>query len=278
MNVYISVDMEGIAGVVAIQHLGGSGDYERFRHLMTQEANAAVQGAIDGGAQTIVVADGHGPMTNILIEELHEAAELISGNNRPITQVTGIEDGFDVLFFVGYHQREGGGDGVLNHTMLGRTIYEVRINGEPADEAAINGAVAGVYNVPVALMTGDDQVCGDAQSRFPGIVTAPVKHALDRYAARSLSAKRAQALIRQRAHEAMEVVKAGNVSPYIVETPVTIEVDFKVTPSANATQYMPGVTRIGPRSISVTADDLVRAIETFQIAARYGMQTSESRG
>src|SRR5579864_5705326 len=148
MNVYISSDMEGTAGVVIWEQVLASGDFERFRRLMTQEINAAVEGALAAGAASVVVNDSHGPMTNIVIEELHPDAELISGVNKTLLQMEGIGDGFDALFFTGYHQREGGGDGVLNHTLLGNTIYEIRVNGEPVDEAALNAGVAGPLVCP----------------------------------------------------------------------------------------------------------------------------------
>jgi D-amino peptidase len=277
MNVYISVDMEGIAGVVAGQHLGETSEYERFRKIMTQEANAAVEGAFAAGADSVVVNDSHGPMTNILIEDLHAEAELVSGINKPLLQVWGIDEGFDALFFVGYHQREGGGDGVLNHTLLGRVVYEVRVNGEPVDEAALNAGVAGAYGVPVALVAGDNEVCADAERRFPGVVTAPVKRAIDRYAARSLTPRKAQALVRERAQAAVEAVRAGRVRPYIVSSPVTIEVDFKATASAHMTTLIPGVERTGPRSIVLRGDDYVTTFRTFCVAALFGFQTSEGK-
>lgn len=275
MNVYISVDMEGIAGAVVNEQMGGTSDYERFRRIMTQETNAAIEGALAAGAHAVVVNDSHGPMTNILVEDLHPDAELISGVNKPLLQVTGIANDFDALFFVGYHQREGGGDGVMNHTLLGRVIYEVRVNGDPVDEAALNAGVAGQYGVPVALVTGDNEVCADAERRFPGVLTAPIKQAIDRYAARSLSPHKAQALIRERAQQAVEAVREGRIQPYTVKTPVSIEVDFKRTAPAHMAAMIPGVTRTGPRSIAITEDEYVSAYEVFTVAALFGLHANE---
>jgi len=139
VRVYISVDMEGITGVAVGKHVTpGEKEYDRFRRLMTQDANAAIEGALAAGATEVVVSDGHGPMTNLLIEELHPAARLLSGSNKLLGQMEAIDRGFDVAFFVGYHQREGGGDGVMNHTYLGRFVYEIRLNGEPVDEPYLN--------------------------------------------------------------------------------------------------------------------------------------------
>jgi len=276
VRIYISVDMEGITGAAVGKHVQpGEKEYDRFRKLMTQEANAAIEGALAGGATDIVVSDGHGPMTNLLIEELHPAARLISGSNKVFGQLEGIDRGFDAAFFVGYHQREGGGDGVMNHTFLGRFVYEVRLNGEPVDEAAVNGGLAGAFGVPVALVTGDDQVCADAQRRFPGVLTAPVKEALDRFVGLSLTPARSQSLIRERARQAVEAVRAGALAPYRVRTPVTFEVDFKRTSPAHLGTLFPGVERRGPRTIAITDGDYVRAFKLLWGMLIVGMAVAE---
>lgn len=276
MRIYISVDMEGITGVaVGKQVTPGEKDYERFRKLMTQDANAAVEGALAGGATDVVVSDGHGPMTNILLEELHPAARLISGSNRILGQLEGIDRGFDGAFFVGYHQREGGGDGILNHTLIGKIVYEVRLNSEPADEARLNAALAGAFNVPVALVTGDSVVCAEAERTLPGVLTAPVKEPQDRFVALSLSPQRSHALITERAQQAVEAVKTGTVQPYRVQMPVTLEIDFKRTSPAHMAALFPGVERRGPRTIAVTDTDYVRAFKLFWGMLIVGLATSE---
>ncbi len=276
MRIYLSVDMEGITGVAVGKHVRpGEKEYDRFRKLMTQDANAAIEGALAGGATDIVVSDGHGPMTNVLIEELHPSARLMSGSNKILGQMEGIDKGFGAAFFVGYHQREGGGDGILNHTLLGRIVYEVRVNGDAVDEAAINAGLAGAFNVPVALVTGDSAVCADAQNRLPSVTVAPVKEALDRVLGLSLTPERAHALIRDRAKAAIEAVRAGRVQPYRVKTPVTFEVDFKRTTCAHMNTLFPGIERRGPRTIAVTDSDYVRAFKLFWGSLIVGMAVEE---
>ncbi|MDR7481421.1 MAG: M55 family metallopeptidase [Armatimonadota bacterium] len=276
MRVYVSVDMEGITGVAVSKHVTpGEKEYDRFRRLMTQEANAAIEGALGAGATEVVVSDGHGPMTNLLVEELHEAARLLSGSNKLLGQLEGIDRGWDAAFFIGYHQREGGGDGILNHTLLGRLVYEVRLNGEPVDEAAINAGLAGAFGVPVALVTGDAAVCAEAERRLPGVVTAPVKEAIDRVVGLSLTPARAHALIRQRAGQALGAVRAGTVTPYRVPAPVVFEVDFKRTAPAHMATLFPGVQRRGPRTIAVTDADYVRAFKLFWGCLIVGLATAE---
>ena len=264
MRVYISIDMEGIAGVAAAKHvMPQEHDYGRFRRLMTQEANAAVEGALAGGAQEVVVSDGHGPMTNILVEELHPEARLLSGSNRLLGQMEGIDKSFGAAFFIGYHQREGGGDGILNHTFLGKIVQEVRLNGEPADEAAVNAGIAGAFGVPVALVAGDTAVCAEAGRRLPGVLVAPVKEGFDRYTGLSATPQKAQSLIRDRARDAVQAARAGRLSPYRVPLPVTFEVDFKRTAPARMATVFPGVDRRGPRTIAITDQDYLRAFKLF---------------
>lgn len=276
VRVYVSVDMEGITGAAVGKHVQpGEKEYDRIRRVMTQDANAAIEGALAAGASEVVVSDGHGPMTNLLIEELHPAARLISGSNKLLAQLEGIDRGFDAAFLVGYHQREGGGDGVMNHTYLGRVVYEIRMNGEPVDEAAVNAGIAGAFNVPVALVTGDDQVCAEAARRFPGVVTAPVKEAIDRFVGLSLTPKKAQELIRERARQALEAVRGGKITPYRVKTPVTFEIDFKRTSPARMATLFPGVERRGPRTIAITQSDYVAGFKLMWGTLIIALATAE---
>ena len=276
MRVYVSVDMEGITGVAAPKHVQpGEREYDRFRRLMTLDANAAIEGALAAGASDVVVSDGHGPMTNLLIEELHPAARLISGSNKLLGQMEGIDGGFGAALFVGYHQREGGGDGVLNHTFLGRIVYEVRLNREPVDEAGVNAGLAGAFGVPVALVTGDHAVCADAERRLPGVITAPVKEALDRYVGLSLAPDRAHTLIRDRASSGIRAVKDGRVTPYRPPLPVTFEVDFKRTAPARMATLFAGVERRGARTIAITDADYVRGFKLLWGCLIVGMACAE---
>src|ERR671915_161264 len=159
MGVYISVDMEGIAGVVHEDQTDPTDarhapEYNRFRQLMTNEANAAIQGALDAGATRVLVNDSHWDMRNLLAEELHRVAELLSGSPKRLSMVEGIDGGFDAAMFIGYHAMAGTHSAVIDHTYTSR-VYEVRVNDRPAGELALNAAMAGVYRVPIAAVSGD---------------------------------------------------------------------------------------------------------------------------
>jgi D-amino peptidase len=205
MNVLISVDMEGISGVVAEEHTSSNHkEYERFRKLMTAEANAAVEGALAGGASRVVVNDSHGGMANILIEELNPAAELISGSPKPFAMMQGIGPDVDVAFFVGYHGASGAGAAILSHTWTYR-IVEARLNGQMVGETGLNAALAGAYGVPVVLVAGDTAVTEEARALLGKIETVAVKEGVTRTAARCLHPEVAREKIRQAAERALKL-------------------------------------------------------------------------
>src|SRR5205814_2745543 len=205
MRVYVSVDMEGIAGVVHESQTDPTtpafaAEYGRFRRLMTAEANAAVEGAVAAGATRVVVNDSHWFMRNLLAEELHQAAELVAGDPKPRSMVQGIDEqepgGFDAALFIGYHARDGTRHAILDHTYADR-IHEVRLNGRPVGELGINAALAGVAGVPVALVSGDASLAAEAKALLgDNVATVVVKEAVSRHAARSVAPAVACRLIR----------------------------------------------------------------------------------
>jgi D-amino peptidase len=201
MNVYVSVDMEGVAGVAHLQQvMRGSDEFERSRRLMTEEANAAVAGSFDGGATGVVVNDSHGDMYNLLAEDMDPRAELILGSPKvPGSMMQGFGAEFDVVLFIGYHARAGTEAAVLDHTYAGRIIYDVRVNGESWTEAELNAALAGLDGVPVGMITGDDKACSQAAARLSGIRGVVVKQGMGRGVAWSIHPQKARELIRDAA-------------------------------------------------------------------------------
>ncbi len=254
MKIFISVDIEGVGGVNTSNQLQGE-DYIRFRRQMTREINSAINGAKKAGATEFVVNDAHGPMTNILIEELDDDARLISGSNKHLCQMEGIDNSFDAVFFIGYHAGDGREDGILNHTILSKTVNRICCNGDVVDEAAINAGLAGHFGVPVALLAGDDIVCADARKRFKGVYAAEIKKAIDRYTANSLSLKKAGELIEDQAEKAVKDLKS--MEPYKVE-PVTFEVEFKETCSAHMCELFPQVKRLNAKTIQISGDNYLQ--------------------
>ncbi len=255
MRVYISVDMEGGTGIASALHMRDSG-YSRMVKMLTAEVNAAIQGAFEAGATEVLVNDAHGSMTNILIEELDERAELISGSNKHLCQMEAIDETYDAAFFIGYHAHEGNEDAVLNHTIMGSVVTEIRRNGEVVGETAINAGIAGAYGVPVVLVAGDDILCAEAKRFLGNIETVTTKKAIDRYAARLLPPKRVQQMMREAAKRALE---RKDIQPHLIPGPVEFQVTTKLTSMAHMCCLFPSVERRGPKVIAVRADDYVGA-------------------
>lgn len=256
MRVYISVDMEGVAGVVHEDQTDPTdprhgGEYNRFRRLMTAEANAAIEGALAAGAAAVLVNDSHWLMRNLLAEDLHPAAELLSGGPKLRSMVEGVELGFDAALFVGYHARAGARHGIIDHTYTSR-VHEVRLNGRPAGELAINAALAGAYGVPVALVSGDQTLAAEARDLLgPGVETVIVKHAVGRFAARSVAPVEACRRIREGARTAL----GRRHAPLVLPGPIRLEVEFGTTGMADMAELVPGSERLDGRTVAYVHDD-----------------------
>ena len=256
MRVYISVDMEGVAGVVHEDQTDPvdprhAGEYNRFRRLMTAEANAAIEGALAAGAERVLVNDSHWLMMNLLAEELNPAAELLSGGPKARSMVEGIELGFDAALFVGYHARAGTEHAVIDHTYTSR-VHEARLNGRPVGELAINAALAGTFDVPVALVSGDQALAAEARDLLgPALETVIVKHAVGRFAARSVSPAVACRLIREGTTAALGRAHA----PFRLSAPVRLEVDFAETQMADMAELVPGSVRTAGRTVEFVHQD-----------------------
>ena len=258
-NVFISIDMEGIAGIAhRLQVTRGLGDFAIGRELMTKEANAAIEGSFEGGATSVVVNDSHGDMFNLLQELLDPRAEVILGSPKvPHSMMQGFGPEFDVALFLGYHASAGTEAAVLDHTYYGRLLWDVRVNGESQTEASLNAAVAATFGVPVGLVTGDDKACAQAEKHLPGVRTVVVKQAFGRGVARSLHPEEARGLIRKAAAEVARDL--GQFQPIRLEPPFVLEVDVLNTGIADLCSLAPGVQRTGPRTLRFEADEYMEA-------------------
>jgi D-amino peptidase len=258
MKIFISADMEGISGVATNMQLKKNDEYQRFRRLMTQDVNAAIEGAFNGGATEVVVADGHGNMSNILIEELDNRARLVSGNNRVLCQLSSFDGSYDGMMFVGHHGREGGSERtVISHTLAGIAVQEMKINGKVVGETEINAGAAGYYNIPVLLVSGDDAYVSEVKETLPDVEGVVVKYGIDRFAAELIPPKKAQEEIRKAAERAVRNI--DRFKPYKVEGPVTFEITFKGPNQAYMTTTIPDVEMLDAKTIRFTCDDYMTA-------------------
>lgn len=263
MRVFISVDMEGATGVCHREHLlPGGDDYQHARRWLTGDVNAAVRGAFDAGASDVLVADGHGTMRNILLDDLDPRARLLTGpaqpGNRPLAQLGALgPDRFEAAFLVGHHTRAGTPGGLLAHTWIGMIVQEIRLNGRPASEAMLNMAVLGHYDIPVVMASGADDFCRQMREDFgEGIVLAEVKQALGPTAIVTLPLGAAQKRVEEAAKQGLE---AGG-APYVVDTPVVVEVDLHRDAMRERALEL-GVEPIGRLGFRVKGTDIVAAIE-----------------
>lgn len=231
MKIFVAVDMEGATGVAHREHLlPGGNDYERARKWLTGDVVAAIEGAVAAGATDVLVNDGHGNMRNILLDDLPEAARLIVGpaqaRNKPLVQVTGIEEGgFEACLLVGFHSRAGTKGGLLSHTWVGMLVHEIRLQGKPAGESLLDAAIVGHYGVPVVLVTGADDVVREAKADLGSdLVAVEVKRALGPSACASLTPKAAQKKIRGAAERAVR--ERAKRKPWTTKGPVRMDVEF----------------------------------------------------
>ncbi|TYP53309.1 M55 family metallopeptidase [Thermosediminibacter litoriperuensis] len=264
MKIYISADMEGISGVVSLAHVEpGSGEYERFRRLMTREVNAVVEAAFEFGASEVVVNDSHNNMDNILVEELHPRTSLISGSPKPLSMMQGIDGSFDAVFFIGYHARAGSSEAIMDHTYTGRVMC-AKINGKSMSEAGLNGRLAGYYGVPVVLVTGDQNAVKCAREELDDPVGVVVKEAVTRYSARVYPFDVVKERIREGVRQALEDV--SRFRPTVEEGIVELEVTFNQSILADMALLIPGMTKKDARTVVYTAADYLEAYKAFRAA------------
>jgi D-amino peptidase len=266
MKIYISADMEGVAGITAVEQTNpvGQPEYANSCRLMTAEVAAACEGAFAGGATEVVVNDSHWDMRNILHEELPPSVRLIRGSLKPLSMNQGLDASFDAAAFTGYHAPAGTADAILDHTYSGATVYEARINGERCSEARINAAVAGSFGVPVIFLSGDQNACADIRSFLPSVETVAVKHAIGRYAANSLSPQEACAAIRAGMQRAVAAAAQRKPKSYEFSSPVTLELVLTSTAKADAASLLPGSVRVDGRTVRFQHDSLLTVFQAFR--------------
>ncbi|MFF2222229.1 M55 family metallopeptidase [Streptomyces globisporus] len=268
MKALISVDMEGISGIVHSSETNPERyDYQRGRELMTAEANAVIAGVLDAEPTAdVLVADAHGTFRNLLPEQLDRRARLVRGKPRALNMLAGLDEETDAALFVGYHVRAGEGPGVLAHTMNGE-ILDVRVTGRSLGEIGLNAAMAGHLGVPVVLLSGDDAACAEAAALIPEAVTVPVKEALGMAAAVTLHPEEARDRLRRAAADA--VSRRREIPPLALTGPLDVEVDLASPHTIDLATLIPGVSRTaGARTVAFTAPDYGSAYRLILLLAQ----------
>lgn len=273
VKVYISVDMEGVAGVVtADQLLPGGFEYERFREFMTQETLAAIQGARDAGATEFVVSDSHGNQENLLIEQFSPDVTIIRSSPRPLGVMEGIDSSFAAAVFIGYHASTTSPAGVRAHTFSSAYLAAVQLNGIYIDEAGVNAAIAGEFGVPVVAISGDNVAVAEAQHIIGPIEGAVVKRAISFHAAATMTPQAAQVLIREKVKAG--VARRTELRPYVMKPPIHLGLTFKNYRPAEALAYLPFVQRTNSHSIEFVGRDMTEVSKFVEFALYYSPDLS----
>jgi D-amino peptidase len=257
LKIYISADMEGITGVVTGEQLGPTGfEYARFREFMTQEVNAAIEGAMAAGATEIVISDSHGNGQNLLIEKLAPSNVLVVRSwPRPLGMMQGIDESFAGVIFIGYHTGTTNLDGVRAHTLSSARLTDVRLKGVSVSEAGLNAAIAGHFNVPVIMVSGDDAVVKETTALLGNIEGAVVKWASGFHSAMTMTPQMSTVLIREKAQRAVK--RIGEFKPYKLAAPIELDVRFKNYRPAEVLSYLSIIQRPDSHSIRFVGKDII---------------------
>lgn len=268
LKVYISVDMEGIAGVVTADQLLPTGfEYEKAREFMTGEALAAVAGARDAGATQIVVSDSHGNGESLLIDKFPPDVTIIRSWPRPLMMMEGIDSTFDAAVFIGYHAATTNPAGVRAHTISSAHLAAVELNGIAMPESGINAAIAGYFAVPVVAISGDNIAVSEAQSLIGPMEGAVVKRAISFHSAATMTPEAAQQLVRQKVKAGIQ--RRASIKPYVLHAPVRLDVTFKNYTPAEMLTFLPSVQRTSSHGIRFEGRDILQVSKFLEFIDTY---------
>ncbi len=270
LKVYISADMEGITGVASVDQLvPGSFEYAQAREWMTGEVLAAIQGARDAGATEFVVSDSHGNGESLLIDRFPTdvPVTIVRSFPRPLGMMEGIDSTFSAVFFIGYHASTSSTTGVRAHTISSALLTRIALNGTSMSEAGINAAIAAQYGVPVVMLTGDDAIVAETRSRLGPIEGVVVKRAIGFHSTATVTPETARKLIRE--HAATALKRRGEMRPYAMTHPITLDVSFKNYRPVELLGYLPNVQRIDSHTVRFIGRDMVDVSKFIEFVTSY---------
>ena len=270
MKVWISFDMEGVAGIVDWDQCRPTGGarYEVGCQLMLAEVNAAIEGAIAGGATEVVLNDSHGTMANLDPRAVAGNASYIAGRHKPLYMMQGLDEAFDAVFLVGYHGSISGRPSTLSHTYNPEVFAAARVDGVLVGESGINALVAEHHGVPIAFVSGDAVTWAETEAFASGAEHVVTKESITRFSATNLHPAESCRLIRAGAEAALRKVAAGGVPTPGIARPATLELDLQTGDMAEVATWARGVERTGERTVSITGSDLLAVFTSF-VAVNY---------
>lgn len=264
MHVYVSIDMEGVAGVATKDQVrpGGRG-YPRAQELMTGEANAVIHGAFAAGATAVTVNDSHGPMDNLLHDQLDDRCRVIVGRPKAHGMVNGITPDVDLAMFVGYHA-PAGEIGVLAHSFSSAAFARLRLNGTTASELWVNSLFAASQGVPTGLVSGDNVICDEAKRRLPNVTAVDVKSAEGFSATNSVVPEIARKSLHDGAYSA--VARADSHGSPELPDELVLEAEMTSPTAAELASFVPGAKRLDALTVRREVDsvsDLIGLISVW---------------
>jgi D-amino peptidase len=268
VKIYISVDMEGVAGVVTADQLGPSGfEYEHFRHFMTNETLAAVRAANEAGASEIVVSDSHGNGENLLIEEFPKNVQIVRAWPRHGGMMAGLDSSFSAAIFIGYHASTTNPKGVRAHTFSSAHYTRVTLNGSAVTEGEYNAAYAGAKGVPIIFVSGDDAAVEEIKSRLGNIEVVETKKSLGFHSAETLTPAVSCDKIYTGVKSALS--RLHDFKPFVIKTPVTLEITFKNYTPAELLSYLRTVQRVDSHTIRFVGKDMDEVDDFEEFVGNY---------
>jgi D-amino peptidase len=269
MKVYISLDVEGVTTVTAKeQGSHGTPEWNDMRVLLTQEINAAIEGAMEAGVEEFLVNEGHGKHRNVLPRELNRNALLLTGREKLLHIMHGISADFAGMFMIGLHAGPGKQHAVLPHAFH---AFHLQVNGITLSEVGMGMALAGHFNVPTLMVTGDQETCLEAKELVPNMETVAVKEAVSTVSAIHLHPEVAQEKIKEAAKRAVE--RKDEIMPFVIEPPLVMDIQLYQTLMADVQELVPGCERTGPRSVRYKSDSFYEIFKLFMLSSHLSMTT-----
>ena len=265
-RVYISVDMEGISGVVGDDQTSpGDAEYGRSRVLMAGDANAAIRGAVGGGAAEIIVNDSHGGQRNLRLEDLEPGARLISHSFKRHGMMEGLDESFDAVIFVGYHAKAGAPRGLFAHTGSG-VVADLQVNGRSVGEGGLNAALAAWHGVPVVMVSGDDAAVAEVLESAPGARGVVVKRAINSRAVESVALAEARDAIQRGARDG---VAAATRMPPARTGPYRVQIRYRNVAYPEIATAFREIELVAPDTIAFTRDTMPDAYRLIRVLYRF---------
>lgn len=263
---FISVDLEGMPYIVIPGHLNLKGPlYDEARRIATKITLIAADELNKNGFDHVVIADSHGPMVNLLVDDLPEYVDIVRGFPRPLSMVSGAE-GSQAALFLGYHAKFGTAKSTFDHTYSGRSIRRVNVNGNTASEFLLNAYAIGELGVPVILVAGEAQLLNDDVEKYaPWVQTVALKHSMSRLSAVSPSLVRIEKELRRSVKKAVSQRNKGKARLLIPKKPVRMEIDFLASHYADAAELLPSIKRVDGLKVEYTASSMTEAYRVFEL-------------